>query len=258
MPQFSTLIIVRDARDTIGRVVAAAQRVSAEVVVIDSGSADGTQAIAEGAGARVVAQAWLGYGPQKNYGATLCRHDWVLSLDADEVPDATMQEALRAFAKTDVAPTQVHGLLRVTDYCGRWVRHGAWRDDVVWRLYHRDHARWDDRPVHESLLTAPGAQRSVLPGELLHYSYPDAESYARKQEPYLQLSVDALVADGKRATWTKRHLAPAWRFVRGYVLQRGFLDGSAGWAIARADYRMVREKYRRLAERNAAANQPSS
>ena len=248
MPAISTLIIARNAASTIVEVVQAALSVSDEVVVVDSGSNDGTDALAQQAGARLVRQEWLGYGPQKNFGATCLQHEWVLSLDADEVLSAELATSIAAFAKTRPTPTHVWGMLRITDYCGQWVRHGAWSKDHVWRLYHRSHARWNEREVHEKLMIAEGGERHLLAGELLHHSYPDKTSFERKREPYLQLSVRALAAAGERATWAKLHLAPAWRWIRGYVLRRGFLDGRAGWEIAAADFRMVKEKYRRLAE----------
>ena len=136
---------------------------------------------------------------------------------------------------------------RVTNYCGHWVEHGAWGRDIVWRVYHRGHARWDERAVHEKLVAAHG-ERRVVEGRLLHYSYPTRERFAAKQGQYLELSVRAMREEGRRVTWTKRHLAPLWRGFRDYVLKSGWRDGRAGYEIAREDVRMVREKYRRAAE----------
>ena len=241
--EISALIVARDEAARISAVVAAVRPLVSEVVVVDTGSRDETAVLAKAAGARVLHSAWLGYGPTKNWGAEQCAHDWIWSLDADEVPD----ETLGTYVKTlHPAADTVYGMRRVTNYCGHWVKHGAWGRDIVWRVYDRRAVRWDERAVHENLIW--GGRRERLGGRLLHDSYPTRAAFAAKQEPYLRLSVEALRAAGKEATWTKRHLAPAWRWVRGYVLQAGFLDGRAGWEIASADFRMVREKYRRLSE----------
>ena len=152
----SVLIVVKNEAANIARAVGAVIDHCAEVVVVDTGSTDATVVLAKAAGARVLHSEWRGYGPTKNWGAGQCRHDWIWSLDADEVPD---EDLLAAVAKTrrDVsidAPTDVFGMRRVTNYCGHWVEHGAWGRDIVWRVYHRGHARWDERAVHEKLVAA--------------------------------------------------------------------------------------------------------
>ena len=89
----------------------------------------------------------------------------------------------------------------------------------------------------------------MIEGRLLHYSYPTRERFAAKQGQYLELSVRAMREEGRRVTWAKRHVAPVWRGFPGLrVLKGGWRDGRAGYEIARADVRMVREKYRRAAE----------
>ena len=246
----SALLVVRDEAANIERAVRGVRELVAEVVVVDTGSTDATAVLAKAEGARVLHSPWLGYGPTKNWGAGQCHHDWVLSLDADEVPDAKLSRVLEKF---EVASGMIYGVRRVTNYCGHWVRYGAWRRDTVWRLYDRREAQWDERVVHERLVGQDGTRRQQLPGTLLHYSYPTRQAYLDKRERYLRLSVEALAAEGRTATWTKRHLSPLWRGVRTYLLMGGWRDGRAGWEIAQQDVAMVREKYRRLAATNAPA-----
>ena len=242
----SALFVVRDEAANIERAVAGVLGLVDEVVVVDTGSVDATAVLAKAAGARVLQSPWLGYGPTKNFGASACAHDWVLSLDADEVPDESLSAALRATAPTEGT---VYGVRRVTNFCGHWVRHGAWGRDVVWRLYDRRAAAWDAAEVHETLVPQAGGARVTLPGELLHYSYPDLASHDRKVAHYLELGVGAIVAAGRRPNSVKRYVAPAWRAFRSYVLQSGWRDGWAGRELALRDFRMVREKYRRAAAR---------
>ncbi len=249
----SALIVARDEAHQIAKVVDALRGQVAEIVVVDTGSRDATAQVAAAAGARVLHIEWLGYGPTKNWAAQQVQHDWILSLDADEVPDQALLDAIRACSLTH---GKVYGMRRITNFCGHWVEHGAWQRDIVWRLYHRAEARWDERPVHESLVppsdTNIALARDVLAGRLMHDSYPDLASHDRKREPYLALSVESLYAAGEHSTFVKRAVAPLWRAFRGYVLQGGWRDGWAGREIARRDFAMVREKYRRLDARWAA------
>ena len=242
-PPISALFVVRDEAVNIERAVAAVRPLVDEVVVVDTGSEDATPVLAKAAGARVVKSAWLGYGPTKNLGAGACLHDWVLSLDADEVPDAGLSAALRGFFPE---ARHVYGVRRVTNYCGRWIEHGAWGRDEVWRLYDRRDVRWDERVVHENLILPEGITRVRLAGRLLHYSYPTHADFVAKQAHYLALSVEALRQNRRDVGWAKRYVSPWWRGFRDYVLLGGWRDGRAGWEIAKADVWMVREKYRRV------------
>ena len=242
----SVLIIAKNEAANIGRTVAAVVEHCAEVVVVDTGSTDATVVLAKAAGARVLHSPWLGYGPTKNWGAEQCAHDWIWSLDADEVPDENLLAAVAKTRRNEA--TAVYGMRRITNYCGHWVKHGGWGRDIVWRLYHRGVSRWDERAVHEKLIGASTRSREVIHGKLLHYSYPTRESFDAKHAHYLALSVRAIREEGRSPSWTKRHLAPAWRGFRDYILRSGWRDGRAGYEIAREDVRMVREKYRRAAQ----------
>lgn len=100
MPPLSIFIIAQNEADRIGRTIEAARALSDDIVVVDSGSSDGTQALAVSLGARVIFNAWPGYGQQKRFAEDQCRHDWLLNLDADEVvPPDLAAEIVALFAK---------------------------------------------------------------------------------------------------------------------------------------------------------------
>jgi glycosyltransferase involved in cell wall biosynthesis len=195
-----------------------------EVVVVDSGSGDGTAEVAARYGARVVEKEWLGFGPQKQFAVEQAAHDWVLCLDADErvSPElaASMVRALQAPA------AQVYRMARCNRFLGRWLRHGEGYPDWSPRLFDRRHARWSDDGVHEKVLYAvsPG----TLEGDLLHESGEDLGRYLEKQNRYTALAAQELHRRGKRAGLAELALSPLLRFFKFYLLRLGFLDGLPG------------------------------
>ena len=114
------------------------------------------------------------------------------------------------------------------------------------RLFPREGTRWEGEHVHETLALPPGTSITELEHDLLHYSYHSVQDHAERIERYSTLHAEALHARGKHAGWVKRNLSPAFKFVQGYLLQGGFLDGKAGCTIARMSARAVRLKYLKL------------
>src|SRR5439155_9652895 len=121
---------------------------------------------------------------------------------------------------------RVYALARCNRFLGRWLRHGEGYPDWSVRLFHRAHARWRDDPVHEKVVTADAVHR--LDGDLMHDSAETLEKYLDKQNRYTSLQAQSLRAAGRRATVLHLALAPAFRFVKFYVLRLGFLDGAPG------------------------------
>lgn len=242
----SVVIVAKNEAANIARLVASVKPHFQEVLVVDTGSVDETQVLAKAAGAKVIESEWLGYGPTKNWAARQASNDWILSLDADELPTA---ELLASITSLKLHEAELHGMRRITNFCGQWVHNGAWGRDIVWRLYHRESAEWDERPVHENLLSLhQDLKRVLVEGELLHYSFPSEDFYRKKHAQYAQLGAEALFGEGKGATWSKRYLSPLWRAGRGYFILGGWRDGKAGWRIAVLEYEHVQDKYRRLAD----------
>ncbi len=199
-------------------------RFADELVIIDSGSTDGTQALAEARGARVIQQPWLGFGPQKQFAVDAASHDWVLCLDADErvSPElrASIENALSA------PSTAAFRFPRCNRFLGRYLKYGEGYPDWSLRLFDRRHARWSDDAVHEKVI-ADGAI-GQLSGDLLHDSAESLANYLTKQNRYTTLAAEMAVAAGKRSSLGRLALSPLVRFIKFYFIRQGFRDGLPG------------------------------
>lgn len=199
-------------------------RFADDIVVVDSGSSDGTPALAERCGARVVQQEWLGFGPQKQFAVEAARHDWVLCLDADERVTPELQAAIENALKSP--STAAFQFPRCNRFLGRYLRHGEGYPDWSLRLFDRRQARWSNDAVHEKVETQ--ARIGKLNGDLLHDSAESLATYLTKQNRYTTLAAEMALAAGKRASFGRIALSPLVRFVKFYFIRQGFRDGLPG------------------------------
>jgi glycosyltransferase involved in cell wall biosynthesis len=224
----SAVLITLNAERHLDRVLAALRGTCAEIVVLDSGSTDRTAAICAAHGVRFEVHPFDGYGPQKRRAVALATHDWVLSVDADEVLDATASAAL---AQLDLSePRRSFRILRRNFIGEREVRYGAWSPDWCLRLFNRTTTNFTMDAVHESVpAVGPVA---VIPGSLLHYSFSDAADLFVRCGGYARRKAARYRAAGRRAGACRVLLRALWGFTRSYVLKRGFLDGKLGVVVA--------------------------
>ena len=220
---FSVVIITKNAATRLGACLESASFAD-EIVVIDSGSTDGTAELAVERGARVLQKEWLGFGRQKQFAVAAARHDWVLCLDADERVSEPLRASILAVLAEPAA--QAYAMPRCNRFMGRWLRHGEGYPDWSLRLFDRRHARWSDDPVHEKVLT--DAPPTRLQGDLLHESAETLAAYLDKQNRYTTLAARDAQARGKRAGPAELLLSPLLRFIKFYVFHLGFLDGLPG------------------------------
>ena len=210
-------------------------------MVVDSYSTDATVAIAEAAGARVLQRPFDGFRSQKQFAIEQARHDWVLCLDADERVSDALRQSIETARDAGFADAAGYRFARLSDYFGRFLRHGNAYPDRVLRLFDRRRGGWrGKREVHEAA-SVDGPVRT-LKGDLIHYPYRSLEQQLSKTQRYARMMAEHDFARGKRATLGKLVLAPAWRFWRGYLFRGGFRDGWHGlvYAYVRANY--VRQK----------------
>ncbi|MBW4051352.1 MAG: glycosyltransferase family 2 protein [Proteobacteria bacterium] len=215
-----------------------------EVIVVDSHSTDDTRERASALGARVIERDWPGYRSQKQFAVDAASHDWVLCLDADERVSDALRAEIEIWRGRGFGDHAGWSVPRITDYFGKFLRHGNAYPDRLVRLFDRRRGGWVGREIHEN--TQVSGRVGKLKGHLEHYSYRSLSDHHHRMQRYAELMGQALYAGGKRCGIGKVLLNPQWRFFRGYVLRLGFLDGWRGLVFALVESNYVRRKYLHL------------
>lgn len=202
-----------------------------EIVVADTGSTDGTAALARRAGARVESIGWEGFVASRNRALAEARHEWILVLDADErVSPALRDEILTALEKDDPAISGFR-MPRLSYFLGQPVRHGTWYPDTKLRLGRKSRGlRTEGGRVHEVIVVDGAIVRLTEP--LIHHPYRDLSDALRKASTYARLGAQDRFDRGVRASGMGLFVRPVMEFFRCLVLRAGFLDGLIGLHVA--------------------------
>jgi len=244
MVPVSVVIITKNKGEHIIRCLNAARQITNDVVIVDNGSTDDTLAIARLFGCRVFHTAWYGYGSNKNIGIELAKYDWILSIDADEVPDNELANSLEGI---DYQNENIVYDIRFKSYFGeKRVRYGNWGRDHHTRLFNRKLVKWTEPNVHETLLIPSFVKKKKLGGSFIHHSVKNVDECTEKALRYARLSAEKYFKAGKRSNFINLYLSPLFAFIKTYILLLGFLDGKEGWHIARITFKNRWFKYHYL------------
>ncbi len=206
-----------------------------EILIVDSESTDRTRPIAESLGAKVLTKKWAGFSKQKQYAADSAAHDWIFSLDADErVSGELKAEILRLKKSSENDLADGYRIPRLSFYMNRPIRHGGWYPDWQLRFFNRRQGKWKDVLIHESFQINEGAKIEKLNGDILHYTVENASHHHRMiGTRYAPLAAIQMFERGKKTSALKVATVGTTTFLQNYILRGGFLDGFAGFCIAR-------------------------
>ena len=255
----SIFIITKNEADRLGRTLSAVRDLGAELIVVDSGSTDGTEALAEGFGARVIRHDFVGYGPQKRFAEEQCVHDWLLNLDADEVVPPKLAAEIAAVFEKGEPDADAYTVPIAEVFPGESVPHAFAYTLKPVRLYRRSKGRYANSIVHDRVALLPGAIVGALKVPIHHFSIRSIGDQIDKLNAYTDQQVRDLAEGGKSV--------PDWRlfvefpaaFLKAYILRRHILRGRYGFMTAMnfAFYRWLRiakdVERRRLQKKKDAA-----
>lgn len=246
MTNFSVVIVCKNEADVIERTLKSLAGVTDDIVIYDNGSTDGTQQLVRQFNVQLHEGNWEGFGPTKTKANKFAKHDWILSLDADEAIDDELKNALINWQPEN--DKTVYDL-RFKNFLGeKCLKYGEWGRDHHIRLFNKSSVKWDEAPVHEKLLLPAEVTVKELKGYVLHYTMKDIDDYSRKMRNYAMLNAEKYYKQGKKAHWFKLRLSPTFTFLNYYILKRGFLDGYLGYISARMTAYYTFLKYARLQE----------
>ena len=230
MEKISVVVICLNEEKNIGRCIDSVKGIADEIIILDSYSTDLTVAIAEQKGATVIQEIFKGYIQQKNRAIDLASHNYVLSLDADEALDPLLTESISRAQKKFSSPA--YRMNRLSNYCGKFIRHGSWYPDAKIRLFDKRVARWGGTNPHDKIVLTGDLPVQHLKGNILHYSYHSISEHVNQNNKFSSLAAESLFAKGKRTNIFRIFINPLWAFFQSYLIRAGFLDGLYGFVIA--------------------------
>jgi glycosyltransferase involved in cell wall biosynthesis len=240
MVPVSIVIITKNEADIPAGCIRKAMQITDDIVLIVNDLVDQPHHCNRPA-YRVYKETWDGYGNNKNKGIATAKHDWILSIDADEIPDDLLIRSLHGLKWDD--PAVVYDIKFASYFGNKRIRFGSWGRDHHIRLFNRNLVKWSEVMVHETLVLPENIRVKRINGCLHHYSVTDMYEYDKKNAYYAWLSARKYNRAGRKANLVKMYFSPAFGFFKNYIIYLGFLDGRAGWNIAKSNFRHTRLKY---------------
>lgn len=238
-------ILTKNSQKYIEEVISALQ-IFDEVLICDTGSEDSTLDIAKRfSNVTIVQRPFIGFGPTHNVASSLAKHDWILSIDSDEVVSMALANEIQALS---LSRDSVYSFPRHNEYNGKWIRWCGWHPDRQIRLYNRLDTRFSDALVHEAI-EAKNLKNIYLKGHLKHYSYAHVSDFLQKMQSYSTLFAEQ--NRGKKSSSLLKAISHGiFAFFKSFFLKRGFMGGKEGFEISFYNANTAFYKYLKLAEAN--------
>jgi glycosyltransferase involved in cell wall biosynthesis len=225
-----------------------------EIVVVDSGSTDGTVELAERFGARVVQIPFEGFGKLRNSAVEACTHEWIFSLDADERCIEEVRDEIKRIT-ADPEALDVYFVPRRNYFLGRWIRHSGWYPDYRQpQLFREGTLRYREDLVHEGFIAS--GRIGYLKHAIWQLPFQDLSEVLAKMQRYSSLGAEKLGGRGVKSSMGKAFVHALGAFIRIYIIKRGFLDGWAGFVIALGNFEGTFYRYAKLAVAQKRWNMP--
>ncbi len=244
----SVVVITYNEEKNIGRCLDSVKDVADDIVVVDSYSIDRTGEICREKGARFICHTFRSHIDQKNWAITQARYPHILSLDADECLSEKLKKSILE-AKENWKYDGYY-FNRLTNYCGKWIRHTTWYPSRKLRLWDSTKGHWGGLNPHDRYMLGPGATRKFLKGDLLHYSYYSIDEHYAQLEKFSTIHARSYHQMGIKNGPVKGMVHAGWRFLNDYIFRLGILDGKKGFIISKLGAKEVWLKYKKLGELN--------
>ncbi|MEQ9168236.1 MAG: glycosyltransferase family 2 protein [Fulvivirga sp.] len=229
--KISGVIITYNEEENIEECIQSLLDVVDELIVVDSFSTDQTKTIAEKYGVKFIEHAFEGHIEQKNYAISQAKHDWVLSLDADERLSENLQAVIKLLKK-DGTMADGYRFNRLNNYCGKWIKHCGWYPDTKIRLWNKQKGQWGGVNPHDTVVMDTGTTVKAIKADILHYTYRSIAQHVLQIDKFTTIAANESHRKGKKVIFMWHMvLYPFWFFVQKYFLKFGFLDGQYGFLV---------------------------
>jgi len=245
MPQISVVIITFNEEKNIARCIDSVKKIADDIVVVDSFSSDRTQEICTNRGVRFIQHKFDGHIEQKNWAITQAKYPHILSLDADEALSEELKKSISEIKNN--WKNDGYEMNRLTNYCGKWIRHCGWYPDKKLRLWNSRKGAWTGTNPHDKYeMKDKNSTIGFLKGDILHYSYYTIDDHLKQINYFTDIAAKAAISKGKSASLIKLYLSPLIKFLKDYFLKLGFLDGHYGFLICKISAQATFLKYSKI------------
>jgi glycosyltransferase involved in cell wall biosynthesis len=228
--QISVILMVQNEEENLGRCLESVSGIADEIVIIDGFSTDKTEEIAQKYHARFIQHKFEGHIEQRNISIKEAGFDYILVMDADEALSDELRKSILEVKNN--WEYDAYTFNRLSSYAGHWIRHSGWYPDVKLRLADRRKIVWAGKNPHDEGFPLKGFTVKHLKGDLMHFTYQSIMDHYYRAYKYSEIMARAALDRGKKFSWIKLLLSPPFKFIRMFLLKRGYRDGFYGFLLA--------------------------
>lgn len=246
MKKLSVVIITLNEERNIACCLKSVSKIADEIVVLDSFSTDNTQKICSKFDVKFHQHKFDGHIQQKNRAVALAKYHLVFALDADEAPNETLiKEIIRIKKDTKF---DAYNFNRLTNYCGKWIKHSGWYPDKKLRIWNRTKGKWGGINPHDKVIMNQEVKIKYLKGDLLHYSYYSIQQHIDQINSFTNIGANEAFKKGRKSNLIIATVKSFWKFFRDYFINLGVLDGYYGFVVCSLSAQATFIKYLKLRE----------